>query len=53
MVPWSPLARGILARAAVPATQTGRSEADRVALFRTPADGQIVAEVAKIAEGRG
>ena len=54
MTPWSPLARGILARADIPEEKTDRSEADRVLeLFRTTADREIVAEVARIAGQRG
>ena len=54
MTPWSPLARGILARADIPGEKTDRSEADPIlALFRTPADREIVAQVARIAGQRG
>ncbi len=54
MTPWSPLARGVLARAAFPEAKTDRSEADSLLeFFRTPADQQIVAQVKQIAGQRG
>jgi aryl-alcohol dehydrogenase-like predicted oxidoreductase len=54
MTPWSPLARGVLARADSPEVRTSRSEADHlvVEFFRTPADREIVARVAQIASQR-
>ncbi len=54
MIPWSPLARGILARANALQETTGRSESDGLlALFRSPGDREVVAQVVRIAEQRG
>jgi aryl-alcohol dehydrogenase-like predicted oxidoreductase len=54
MIPWSPLARGILARADFPEEKTDRSEVDPfVALFRTSPDQEIAAMVKQIAQQRG
>lgn len=54
MIPWSPLARGILARANMPGKDTDRSRADPLlAFFRTPADGEILTRLARIAAERG
>jgi aryl-alcohol dehydrogenase-like predicted oxidoreductase len=54
MIPWSPLARGTLARADFPEEKTNRSEEDPyVGLFHTPADREIITQVALIAAQRG
>jgi len=54
MIPWSPLARGVLARRpSNEAEATSRSEADPfVAAFQTEPDHQIVAAVCRIADER-
>jgi 1-deoxyxylulose-5-phosphate synthase len=54
MTPWSPLARGILARAAEPEEKTNRSESDPlVGFFGNPADLEIIVQVACTADQRG
>ena len=51
MTPWSPLARGILARSNIPNEQTSRSEVDPfVAAFKNQPDREIVAIVNQIAK---
>jgi aryl-alcohol dehydrogenase-like predicted oxidoreductase len=56
MIPWSPLARGLLARkpAATNAENTSRAESDNLyQLYQTLQDKEIVETVARIAEQRG
>jgi len=56
VIPWSPLARGLLARrpARTADAATARAESDPlVRLYRAPEDLEIIAEVARIAEARG
>ena len=53
MIPWSPLARGILARASISSETTERSESDRLLdLFRFPHDNEVTAQVSRIAKQR-
>ena len=61
--PWSPLARGVLARAEIPPKQpvsggggsSSRAETDTIApkLYDTPEDADVVAAVRRVAEARG
>jgi len=60
VLPWSPLARGILARAEirhdrVGAGGTSRAETDVIApkLYDTPEDADVVAAVGRVAHSRG
>lgn len=56
MIPWSPLARGILARAGSPtrAADTERAESDGLLrLFESDANRNVVGEVARVARDRG
>lgn len=61
VIPWSPLARGLLARAGEPAasqstsSSTTRAETDTIApkLYDTPEDADVVAAVGRVADARG
>ena len=61
VIPWSPLARGLLARAGAPAasqstsSSTTRAETDTIApkLYDTPEDADVVAAVRRVADARG
>lgn len=54
MIPWSPLARGLLSRPAGAVQPTARSESDPLlALFGAAADQAIVTRVQQLAEQRG
>lgn len=55
MIPWSPLARGILGRRPEPNQQsTTRAETDRLLWFyQSPADQAIIEAVAQVADQRG
>jgi len=61
VIPWSPLARGLLARAGAPAasqstaSSTTRAETDTIApkLYDTPEDADVVAAVRRVADTRG
>lgn len=53
IIPWSPLARGALARA--PGESTSRMQSDELArdLYDTPGDDDVVAATHRVAEARG
>jgi aryl-alcohol dehydrogenase-like predicted oxidoreductase len=51
--PWSPLARGMLARATPVATARGTSDTLTAELYDHPGDGEIIAANARIAAARG
>ena len=55
MIPWSPLARGILARADAAPTGTSRAETDTLTgqLYDHPDDGLVIAANARVAAARG
>jgi aryl-alcohol dehydrogenase-like predicted oxidoreductase len=57
MIPWSPLARGRLARAATSPEPTSRSETDRFGKLiygaSSEADARVVESVGRVAKGRG
>jgi aryl-alcohol dehydrogenase-like predicted oxidoreductase len=61
VIPWSPLARGVLARAEVPNERAGdtgatsRAATDTILpkLYDTPEDANVVAAVRRVADGRG
>jgi aryl-alcohol dehydrogenase-like predicted oxidoreductase len=61
VVPWSPLARGLLARGetldnrAPDASRTSRSTTDTISpkLYDTPEDAEVVAAVRRVAQARG
>jgi aryl-alcohol dehydrogenase-like predicted oxidoreductase len=61
VVPWSPLARGLLARGetldnrAPDASRTSRSTSDTISpkLYDTPEDAEVVAAVRRVAQARG
>jgi 1-deoxyxylulose-5-phosphate synthase len=54
LIPWSPLARGVLARGNVGTATTSRSAADGlIGWFTTPADQAICERVAQLAAQRG
>jgi len=57
VIPWSPLARGLLARARMPdaAEATARSESDTFTgrLYNHPSDAAVLAALRQVAEGRG
>jgi aryl-alcohol dehydrogenase-like predicted oxidoreductase len=61
VIPWSPLARGVLARAELPATRapdagvTARASTDTLApkLYDTPEDANVIAAVRRVAQARG
>lgn len=53
MIPWSPLARGLLARANAPQATTRSGSDVYVELFQTEADAKVVDQVVRIANQRG
>lgn len=54
LIPWSPLARGLLARANQPQAVTGRSTSDPLlGLLSSPGHHAIIAQVIQLAEQRG
>ena len=57
VIPWSPLARGLLARAQLPNTSTGtaRAETDTLTarLYNHPGDDAVLAVLRQVAEARG
>ncbi|MFC4585448.1 aldo/keto reductase [Sphaerisporangium corydalis] len=55
LIPWSPLARGLVARAGSPDLATTRGDADgRIEeLYGGPSDGAVLDRVAEVATGRG
>ena len=55
VIPWSPLARGVLARAQMPDAATARSESDTFTgrLYNHPTDAAVLTALRQVAEGRG
>ncbi|MGE0439327.1 MAG: aldo/keto reductase [Gemmatimonadales bacterium] len=55
LIPWSPLARGMLARPTIQAAGTARAGSDTLTpqLYDHPGDGDIVAANARVAAARG
>jgi aryl-alcohol dehydrogenase-like predicted oxidoreductase len=60
VIPWSPLARGALARGELPnqardAASTSRADTDTIApkLYDTPGDADVLAAVQRVARARG
>ncbi len=57
VIPWSPLARGLLARAQMPDTSTGtaRAETDTLTarLYNHPGDDAVLVALREVAENRG
>jgi aryl-alcohol dehydrogenase-like predicted oxidoreductase len=55
VIPWSPLARGVLARAELPDAATVRAESDTFIdrLYGHPSDAGVLAALRQVAEGRG
>ncbi len=55
IIPWSPLARGLLARGRVDAPRTPRSAGDNFTaqLYDTPGDADVVAVTSEVAQSRG
>ena len=55
VIPWSPLARGLLARAQTPETATARADTDTFTarLYDHPSDAAVLAALREVAENRG